>query len=161
MITIFDARKRHYHDYGWNRAYRLFPSNSFHEIGNTNFGNILIVNDYTIAPGFGFDMHPHRNLEQIFFVIQGECTHQDSLENTLVLKNNCIQRITAGAGYARSFFNHGKTPARHIGVWLLPKTQNSYPAHAAKEYSPQLWHNTFYPVVSDIPTLEDGASYPP
>lgn len=137
MITIFADHKRDYNDYGWSQAYRLFPSNSIHsnaihELGTTNFGNIVIVNDYILAPGSGFEMHPHQNLEQIFFVIQGECTHHDSLDNTVVLRKNDVQRITAGSGYARSLYNYGETPSRHIGVWLLPETQNTLPTHISR-----------------------------
>lgn len=165
MITIFNAQKRYHSNYGWSQAYRLFPSNSIHsdsihELGNTNFGNIVIVNDYIVTPNFGFDVHPHQNLEQIFFIIEGALTHHDSLENIIVLKKNYVQRITAGSGYARSIHNNGKSPSRHIGVWLLPKTQNTLPAHDAREYDPLLWHNNFYPVASDMPGRE-GAGPPP
>lgn len=161
MITILDAQKRYYYDYGWSRVHRLFPSKSIYEQGHTHFGNTVIINDYTVFPNFGYDMHPHQNLEQIFFVMGGELTHHDSLKNTAVLKNNFIQRITAGSGYARSLHNTGEFPSRHIGVWLLPKTQNTLPAHDAREYDPQLWYNRLYPVASDVPERENADGQPP
>ncbi len=160
MITIFNAAKRYYTNQGWYQLHRLFPSNSVHDLGtgSINFGNILIVNDYRIFPNFGYDMHPHHNLEQIFLVLQGELTHRDSLENTAVLKSNFAQRITAGSGYARSLYNTGQDPARYIGIWLLPKTQNTLPAHEAREYDPSLWHNKFHSIASDLPEQGGDAS---
>ena len=151
MITIIGAQKRDYSDDGWRRVRRLFPANSIHEIGNTHFGKILIVNDYTIFPGFGFDMHPHQNLEQIFLIMDGELTHCDSLNNMITLKKNFVQHITAGSGYARSFYNYGVSPAWYISVWFLPKTQNALPTHETREYNPLAWHNKFFPIVSNMP----------
>jgi Pirin-related protein len=160
MITIIDAQQRYHNNYGWNETYRLFPSASIHELGNTNFGNTLIFNEYMFQPKFGYDMHPHQNLEQIFIVMEGELTHHDSLENSLVLKKNHVQRITAGSGYARSIYNKGTRLARYIGAWLIPKTQNTHPAHDVREYDPQLWHNALYPVASDL-RHGDNAGPPP
>ncbi|SQI39142.1 Quercetin 2,3-dioxygenase [Leminorella richardii] len=166
MISIIEAQKRYYANHGWSQVYCLFPANSTHDLGNKNqdlgknFGNILLINDYTILPGFGYDMHPHQNLEQVFFIIEGELTHQDSLKNTLVLKKGSVQRITAGSGYARSNHNKTKLPARYIGVWLLPKAQNQHPEHDVKEYDPQLWNGAFYPIVSDQPVRQSIPGYP-
>lgn len=154
MITIFKAKDRYFTNFGWSQVYRLFPSNTIHNPGIKHFGNILIVNDYTLPPEFGYDMHPHENLEQIFFVLQGELTHGDSLGNELVLGKNAVQRITAGSGYARSIYNRGKIPARYIGVWLMPKTRNADPAHEVRSHDPSLWRNHFYPVASDMPQMD-------
>ncbi len=44
-------------------------------------GGLRVWNDDEIAPGTGFDPHPHREMEIITYVRQGAITHQDSLGN--------------------------------------------------------------------------------
>lgn len=44
-----------------------------------NFGAVRVMNDDLIAPQTGFDMHPHRDMEIISYVIDGELTHEDSM----------------------------------------------------------------------------------
>lgn len=166
MITIIDAQQRYYVNHGWSQVYCLFPANSTHDLARTSqdlsnyFGNILLINDYTIAPNCGYDMHPHQNLEQIFIVIKGELTHKDSLNNHLVLTDNSVQRITAGSGYARSNHNYTGTPARYLGIWFMPKKQNAEPQHEVRNYPPKLWSETFYPVASDNPKSQSMDDFP-
>lgn len=156
MIKLYCASQRNYANFGWGKAYRLFSSHNFYDPANTHFGSILAVNDYTLLPGLGYDMHPHVNLEQIFIVIKGELEHKDALGNTLTLNENSVQHITAGSGYARSIRTSGKAPARYIGIWLAPKTENLVPKQETRSYTPDLWENAFFTLASDTPGKESA-----
>jgi len=46
----------------------------------------------------GFPWHPHRGIETITYVLDGEVEHQDSLGNTGVLRAGDVQWMTAGSG---------------------------------------------------------------
>lgn len=72
----------------------------------------------------GFPMHPHRGIETISYVYQGEMTHKDSLGNEDTIGNGEIQWMTAGSG----IFHEEKLPAtsRLLGVqlWLNLSTKD-------------------------------------
>jgi quercetin 2,3-dioxygenase len=46
----------------------------------------------------GFPWHPHRGIETITYVLQGDVEHQDSMENAGVISSGDIQWMTAGSG---------------------------------------------------------------
>lgn len=70
----------------------------------------------------GFPLHPHRGIETISYISQGQMVHQDSLGNKDSIKDGEVQWMTAGSG----ILHEEKLPAskRMLGVqlWLnLPK----------------------------------------
>lgn len=46
----------------------------------------------------GFPWHPHRGIETITYVLQGEVRHEDSLGNKGVIRSGDVQWMTAGSG---------------------------------------------------------------
>jgi len=46
----------------------------------------------------GFPMHPHRGIETVTYMIEGQFEHQDSMGNKGVIKSGDIQWMTAGSG---------------------------------------------------------------
>ena len=46
----------------------------------------------------GFPWHPHRGIETVTYVLQGEIAHADSIGNKGVIKSGEIQWMTAGSG---------------------------------------------------------------
>ena len=46
----------------------------------------------------GFPMHPHRGIETVTYMINGELEHQDSLGNRGVIGSGDVQWMTAGSG---------------------------------------------------------------
>lgn len=80
--------------------------------------------DYTA----GFPMHPHRGIETISYVYQGQMTHKDSLGNEDTISDGEVQWMTAGSG----ILHEEKLPAskRMLGVqlWLnLPAKDKMVP----------------------------------
>lgn len=70
----------------------------------------------------GFPMHPHRGIETISLVVNGNMVHKDSLGNEDAITDGEVQWMTAGSG----ILHEEKLPAseRMLGVqlWLnLPK----------------------------------------
>ncbi len=45
------------------------------------YGVLRVINDDLIEAGTGFDTHPHRDMEIISYVVNGELTHVDSMGN--------------------------------------------------------------------------------
>jgi len=46
----------------------------------------------------GFPWHPHRGIETITYVLQGEVEHKDSIGNNGKIKSGDVQWMTAGNG---------------------------------------------------------------
>src|ERR1700743_351560 len=61
-------------------------------------GNLYVLNDDEIAPGTGFPLHPHVNVEIITYVREGAVTHRDSLNNEGRTAAGDAQVMSAGTG---------------------------------------------------------------
>ncbi len=46
----------------------------------------------------GFPWHPHRGIETITYLLEGEVEHGDSMGNTGLIQPGCVQWMTAGSG---------------------------------------------------------------
>jgi len=73
----------------------------------------------------GFPWHPHRGIETVTYMLDGEVEHKDSLGNSGLIKSGDVQWMTAGSGII-----HQEMPRRFDGrmtgfqLWVnLPKTQ--------------------------------------
>lgn len=66
----------------------------------------------------GFPWHPHRGIETITYLIEGEIEHQDSLGNSGTIKNGDCQWMTAGSGIIHQ--EMPKPSNRMLGaqIWL-------------------------------------------
>jgi len=71
----------------------------------------------------GFPFHPHRGIETVTYLIQGDIEHRDSLGNKGNILDGCCQWMTAGSGIMHQ--EMPKASERMLGVqlWLnLPRS---------------------------------------
>jgi redox-sensitive bicupin YhaK (pirin superfamily) len=61
----------------------------------------------------GFPWHPHRGIETITYMIDGEVKHEDSLGNSGTIKSGDVQWMTAGSGII-----HQEMPNRSNGTMM-------------------------------------------
>jgi redox-sensitive bicupin YhaK (pirin superfamily) len=74
----------------------------------------------------GFPWHPHRGIETITYMIEGECDHGDSLGNQGTIRAGDVQWMTAGSGIVHQEMPRGNELGRMGGfqLWLnLPAVQ--------------------------------------
>ena len=74
----------------------------------------------------GFPWHPHRGIETITYVLDGDVEHQDSLGNKGVIRPGDVQWMTAGSGIIHQEMPQGSATGRMWGfqLWVnLPKRQ--------------------------------------
>jgi redox-sensitive bicupin YhaK (pirin superfamily) len=55
----------------------------------------------------GFPWHPHRGIETITYVLQGEIRHEDSLGNRGIIRSGELQWMTAGSGIIHQEMPYG------------------------------------------------------
>jgi redox-sensitive bicupin YhaK (pirin superfamily) len=74
----------------------------------------------------GFPWHPHRGIETITYVLQGEVEHGDSLGNQGVISSGDVQWMTAGSGIVHQEMPRGLENGLNWGFQLwanLPKAK--------------------------------------
>ena len=141
MFKIVSAADRHFSDYGWLKTYWLFSFSDYYDPENTHFGALRVFNDDVVFPGEGFPMHPHREMEVVTIVLDGEVTHEDSLGNRNVIRAHDVQRMSAGTGILHSEFNLAKAPVHFYQVWLTPNQRHVQPSYAQTTIDPSAWNN--------------------
>jgi redox-sensitive bicupin YhaK (pirin superfamily) len=72
----------------------------------------------------GFDWHPHRGIETITVVLEGELEHQDNHGGHGILKPGDIQWMTAGRGILHREMAYRKKPVHALQLWLNLPAEN-------------------------------------
>ena len=108
-----------YHDnYGWLDTFHHFSFANYYDPNNMNFGDIRVINDDIIKAGNGFGSHSHKDMEIVTYVISGEISHGDNMENLKTIKSNEIQYMSAGTGVFHSEHNHSNKDSRILQIWI-------------------------------------------
>ncbi len=106
----------------WLHSFHSFSFASYYSREKMNFGTLRVVNDDTIAPGMGFDIHPHDNMEIITIPLEGALQHRDSMGHGEIIRSGEVQVMSAGTGLTHSEFNASRTdPVVLLQIWVLPK----------------------------------------
>ena len=114
-----------------------------------NFGSLRVINDDIVAPGTGFDMHPHDNMEIVSIVLRGKLQHRDNLGNGDVLKPGDVQKMTAGSGIIHSEFNPSdKEPVHFLQIWIIPNMLDLRPSYEQKAFNRKSMTNRLTLLVS-------------
>jgi len=151
---VYRADSRGQADYGWLKTKYTFSFAGYHDSSRMGFGMLRVLNDDWIAGGGGFDTHPHDNMEIVTVMLKGEVRHHDSMGNTIVLKENEVQSMTAGSGIMHSEHNNlADLPAELFQIWVYPNRRNLEPGYNQKRFDPKermnrwqlrLWQITVY-----------------
>ena len=89
---------------------------------------LFLSEDWFAAPG-GFEEHPHRGMQTVTIMLEGELEHRDHTGAHGVLREGDVQWMTAGHGVLHSEKPHGGTTAHTLQLWLnLPRAQKMIPA---------------------------------
>ena len=72
----------------------------------------------------GFDWHPHRGIETITVVLEGELGHHDNRGGHGVLKPRDVQWMTAGRGILHREMAHNKQQVHTLQLWLNLPAEN-------------------------------------
>lgn len=134
MITLRPSQERGFTEFEWLKSWHTFSFNQYYDPKNTHFQHLRVMNDDIIAPGGGFGMHPHKDMEIITYVVSGALIHKDSLGNGSIVKRGEIQRMSAGSGILHSEHNASETEPLHLyQIWIYPEKQNLAPGYEQKE----------------------------
>ena len=127
MLRKIESGKMGESDLGWLKSKFHFSFADYYNPDNMGFGVLRVINDDLVNPHTGFDTHPHRDMEIISYVIDGELTHGDSMSNKSTLKRGDVQYMSAGTGVYHSEHNLGEKIARFLQIWILPDKKGHKP----------------------------------
>jgi len=96
---------------------------------NLRFGAVIACNEERLAPGAGFDEHPHSHTEIVTWVVSGELTHRDSTGHESVIRPGDVQRLSAAGGVRHVERNDATEPLVFVQMWLAPLEPGGDPAY--------------------------------
>jgi hypothetical protein len=150
MIKVINSEDRYHADFGWLSTYWHFSFDTYHDPLNMNWGALRVFNDDVIRPGEGFGSHPHRDMEIVTYVLEGELEHHDNQGNTGVIQPGEVQVMSAGTGIVHSEYNHSKErPVHLLQLWIIPRTKGLKPRWEQRQFTQAERKGTLLPVVSD------------
>ena len=118
-VRPFDSLGRFEID--WLKARHHFSFGDYHDPERIGVGPLRVWNDDRVAPGTGFDPHPHRYMEIITYVRRGAVTHRDNLGNEGRTEAGDVQVMTAGTGIVHAEYNQGDEPLELFQIWIQPR----------------------------------------
>jgi redox-sensitive bicupin YhaK (pirin superfamily) len=135
-ISIQRSKERAFFDMDWLQTYHSFSFADYFDPANLNWGALRVFNDDVIAAGKGFGTHPHRDMEILTYVLDGELEHKDSMGNVGVVGPGAVQYLSAGTGIKHSEYNHSaEKPVHLVQMWVLPRAQGLEPRYGQVDYT--------------------------
>jgi redox-sensitive bicupin YhaK (pirin superfamily) len=143
----------------WLDSKHSFSFGEHYDPTNTHHGVLLVNNDDVVAPGTGFETHPHRDMEIVTWVLGGALVHQDSTGHAGVIYPGLAQRMSAGRGILHSEKNDAwrlqpdaarDEPVHFVQMWVLPDEAGSTPGYEQLEVEDHLLRGGLVPVASGM-----------
>ena len=151
----------------WLDSKHSFSFGQHYDQGNTHHGLLLVNNDDLVAPGTGFETHPHRDMEIVTWVMRGSLVHQDSTGHSGLIYPGLAQRMSAGTGILHSEKNDSwrlqggdehTEPVHFVQMWVVPDQQGITPGYEQLEIDADLLSGGLVPVASGMDKHADASA---
>lgn len=135
MIQVRKSTERGRGSFDWLRSWHSFSFGQYHDPAHMGVSILRVINEDIVAPGGGFPMHGHQDMEIVTYILSGALAHRDSLGNGSVIRPGQVQRMSAGRGVRHSEFNASDTePVHLLQIWLLPNAPGVAPGYEEGDF---------------------------
>jgi redox-sensitive bicupin YhaK (pirin superfamily) len=130
MFALRRSEERGHANHGWLDSYHTFSFADYYDPAHMGFRALRVINEDRIEAAQGFGTHPHRDMEIITYMLEGELQHKDSMGNGRIIRRGEVQGMSAGTGITHSEFNaSAEKPAHLLQIWIMPHTKNVTPSY--------------------------------
>jgi redox-sensitive bicupin YhaK (pirin superfamily) len=145
MIQIRPSEERGHNKLSWLDSHFSFSFDQYYDPEHVQFQSLRVINEDVVAPGKGFGMHPHRDMEILTWILDGSLEHRDSMGSGAVIRPGELQHMTAGTGVMHSEFNPSANKPTHLlQIWILPERKNLKPEYEQLEFSDEKLRGKFH-----------------
>jgi redox-sensitive bicupin YhaK (pirin superfamily) len=149
MINVIKSQDRHTADFGWLKTHWHFSFGDYRDPSNVQWSKLRVFNDDVVQGGGGFELHPHRDMEIVTYVLDGELAHRDSTGNEGVVRPGEVQVMSAGKGIFHAEHNaSADKPVRLLQIWIQPRRQGNEPRWEQRQFGKDERAGRLLPVVS-------------
>ncbi|AEF41490.1 pirin family protein [Hoyosella subflava] len=151
-VQIKRADERTTLNLGWLVSKHTFPFAGNFDLHRNGHGVLLVNNEDVMSPGESFDMHQHKDMEIVTWVMSGEVVHEDSTGNTIRIPAGSAQRMTAGTGIRhaeRSVARNGEK-VHVVQMWAAPDTNGLTPHYDQADFTAQINSGELFIVASGL-----------
>jgi redox-sensitive bicupin YhaK (pirin superfamily) len=149
MILIRKSDDRGHVDHGWLETWHTFSFADFYDPEHMGFGALRVLNQDRVQPGRGFGAHPHRDMEIVTWVLEGELQHRDSIGNGSIIRPGDAQFMSAGEGIVHSEFNPSSDDlVELLQMWLIPAQRGGKPRYEQRHFDPATLQGRLVPIVA-------------
>jgi redox-sensitive bicupin YhaK (pirin superfamily) len=135
MIKVRPAGERGKTRTDWLDSSHTFSFNRYHDPRWSGFRDLLVINEDFVAPGHGFGMHSHDDMEILSYVVEGALEHRDSAGGSGTIRPNELQRMTAGTGVSHSESNGSQAkPVHFLQIWIQPERDGLKPGYEQRAF---------------------------
>jgi quercetin 2,3-dioxygenase len=120
-------------DFDWLHTRYSFSFANWFDQTRIGFGALRVLNDDRIAPGTGFDLHAHQDMEIVTLVTSGTLTHKDTMGNIGTLREGDVQSMSAGTGISHTEYNaSADEPLTLFQLWIEPNVRGIEPRYGER-----------------------------
>ena len=134
MIRIRPSDARGHANHGWLDTHFTFSFANYYDPRHMGFRDLRVINEDWISAGKGFGAHPHNDMEIITYIIEGELSHRDSTGTEATIKQNDVQRMSAGTGVVHSEYNNSAKPVHLLQIWIIPEASDLQPSYEDRTF---------------------------
>jgi quercetin 2,3-dioxygenase len=144
MMEIRPSEERGHNQLPWLDSHFTFSFDQYYDPDHVQFRSLRVINEDVVAPGQGFPMHPHRDMEILTWILEGALEHRDNAGGRGVLRPGELQHMTAGTGVMHSEFNPSpKDPVHLLQIWILPNRKGLKPGYEQLSFADSELRNNF------------------
>lgn len=148
MIRIRPSAARGHANHGWLDTYFTFSFSNYYDPKHMGFRDLRVINEDRIGADQGFGAHPHRDMEILTYIVEGELSHRDSTGTEATIKRDDVQRMSAGTGVVHSEFNKSDKPVHLLQIWIMPEAKDLRPSYEDRTFSPEEKRNRLRRIAS-------------